>query len=50
MNVDTKLMEEVVVIGYGKVKKSDLTGSVSSVKTEDLLKITSLNPAAKSPG
>jgi TonB-linked SusC/RagA family outer membrane protein len=44
MNVDTKLMDEVVVIGYGTVKKSDLTGSVSSVKTEDLLKITSLNP------
>jgi TonB-linked SusC/RagA family outer membrane protein len=44
MYVDTKLMDEVVVIGYGTVKKSDLTGSVSSVKTEDLLKITSLNP------
>jgi len=28
---DTQLMEEVVVIGYGTVKKSDLTGSVSSI-------------------
>jgi len=44
MNVETNLINEVVVIGYGKVRKSDLTGSVSSVKTEDLLKITSLNP------
>ena len=44
MNVETNLIDEVVVIGYGRVKKSDLTGSVSSVKTEDLLKITSLNP------
>ncbi len=26
--------EEVVVIGYGTVKKSDLTGSVSKIKTE----------------
>ena len=30
------LMDEVVVIGYGTVKKSDLTGAVSSVKTENL--------------
>lgn len=29
-------IEEVVAIGYGKVKKSDLTGSVSSVSTKDL--------------
>ncbi len=40
---ETTLMDEVVVIGYGTVRKSDLTGSVSSVKTDDLLKITSLN-------
>ena len=39
----TTLMDEVVVIGYGTVRKSDLTGAVSSVKTDDLLKITSLN-------
>ena len=30
------LMDEIVVIGYGTVKKSDLTGAVSSVKTENL--------------
>jgi len=41
---ETTLMDEVVVIGYGTVRKSDLTGAVSSVKTDDLLKITSLNP------
>jgi len=29
-------LEEVVSIGYGTVKKSDLTGSVSSVKVDDL--------------
>ncbi|WP_423126927.1 TonB-dependent receptor [Gaoshiqia sp. Z1-71] len=32
-------IEEVVAIGYGTVKKSDLTGSVSSIKTEDLKKV-----------
>ncbi len=40
---ETTVMDEVVVIGYGTVRKSDLTGSVSSVKTDDLLKVTSLN-------
>ncbi len=44
METETTIMDEVVVIGYGTVRKSDLTGSVSSVKTEDLLKVTSLNP------
>ncbi|GAO29683.1 carboxypeptidase-like regulatory domain-containing protein [Geofilum rubicundum] len=29
-------MEEVVVIGYGTMKKSDLTGAVSSVSSGDL--------------
>lgn len=29
-------LEEVVVVGYGTMKKSDLTGSVASVKSEDL--------------
>jgi len=28
--------EEIVVVGYGGVRKSDLTGSVSSVKSKDL--------------
>lgn len=36
-------LDEVVVIGYGTVQKSDLTGSVSSVKAED---ITKTNPIA----
>ncbi len=29
-------IEEVVAIGYGTVKKSDLTGSVGSIKAEDI--------------
>ncbi len=32
-------LDEVVVIGYGSVKKSDLTGSVASIRTDDLKKI-----------
>ena len=33
---DTQLLEDVVVIGYGSVKKSDLSGSVVAVKAEDM--------------
>lgn len=36
---DIAALEEVVVIGYGSVKKSDLTGSVSSIKTEEIERI-----------
>ena len=32
-------LNEVVVTGYGTAKRSDLTGSVSSVKTEELLRL-----------
>lgn len=33
---DSQVLDEVVVVGYGTMKKSDLTGSVSSVGTEKL--------------
>ncbi|MCI5989618.1 MAG: SusC/RagA family TonB-linked outer membrane protein [Bacteroidales bacterium] len=36
MEVDTRILEEVVVVGYGVQKKSSLTGSVSQVKAEDM--------------
>lgn len=32
---DTEALDEVVVIGYGSVKKSDLTGAVSSIGQDD---------------
>jgi len=38
---NVKAIDEVVVIGYGTVKKSDLTGSVTSVSAGDILKSTS---------
>ena len=37
LETDLTTLGEVVVVGYGTVKKSDLTGSVSSVKSEDLV-------------
>ena len=36
---DALQLDQVVVIGYGSVKKSDVTGSVTSVKTEALKEI-----------
>lgn len=47
-------LDEVVVIGYGTVKKRDLTGSVSSVKADEIAKVSSSNAIqamqAKIPG
>lgn len=44
MEPDTQALEEVVVIGYGAVKKRDLTGAVSSVKNEDITLTPATNP------
>ena len=40
---DDQLLDEVVVIGYGTVKKRDLTGAVSSVKSEDIMRAPTSN-------
>lgn len=40
MEEDSEMLSEVVVVGYGVQRKSDLTGSVASVKTSDALKST----------
>ena len=36
---DSEQLEEIVVVGYGQMKKSDLTGSVASVKTEGITNV-----------
>lgn len=41
---DVTSLDEVVVIGYGVVKKSDLTGSVSSIKERELNTVPAINP------
>ena len=40
---DTKALDEVVVVGYGTMRKSDLTGSISTAKGKDMLKAQSFN-------
>jgi len=47
---DAQTLDELVVIGYGSVKKSDLTGSVSSVKSEDLNRTASHSPVSALQG
>lgn len=47
LNEDSQILKETVVIGYGSVKKRDLTGAVSSLKSDELLKT---NPASVNQG
>ena len=51
---DTQLIDEVVVVGYGTQKKVNLTGAITSVKTDDLNKIPTSNLsntlAGRAPG
>ena len=42
---DAQMLNDVVVIGYGTMKKSDITGSVVSVNTEDMMKRAPVNVA-----
>lgn len=37
------MMDELVVIGYGAVRKRDITGAVSQIRSDDIRKMTSLN-------
>ncbi len=43
MEKDSKNLDEVVVIGYGSVRRKDLTGSVTSVKASDMVKSTDMS-------
>ena len=43
MEVSTLDLDEIVVVGYGTVKKRDLTGSVSSVRSDEIVKTASSN-------
>jgi iron complex outermembrane receptor protein len=51
---DEKMLSDVVVIGYGSLRKSDVTGAVSSVSSNDFNKGATTNPlqqiAGKSAG
>lgn len=40
---DNKILDEVVVVGYGTVKKSDLTGAVSSISADQIKERSNAN-------
>ncbi|PWG79719.1 SusC/RagA family TonB-linked outer membrane protein [Pararcticibacter amylolyticus] len=44
LNPEASALSEVVVIGYGTVRRRDLTGAVTSVKSEDITRIPTHNP------
>ncbi len=47
LNEDVETLNEIVVIGYGEVQRKDVTGSISSVKGEDIKRtnVTTLEQA-----
>ena len=45
LDPDNLNLDEVVVVGYGVMRKSDMTGSVAKVNVEDLRKVTSIDAA-----
>ena len=42
---DSQLLQDVVIIGYGTVKKDDLTGSVATVKADQINKGVATSPS-----
>ena len=50
MDGSSTMLDEVVAIGYGTVKKKDLTGAVSSVAGKDLAKVPVANVATALQG
>ena len=40
---DSNMLDEVVMIGYGTMKKSDLTGSVATVNTDQMKKVPAVS-------
>ncbi len=50
LNQSNEQLDEVVVVGYGTSKKRDLTGSIVSIKSADLLKQPALTPVQSLQG
>lgn len=50
MSTDAELLDEVVVVGYGVVKKSNLTGSVASLGGDEISSVVSGNPTSALQG
>jgi len=44
LDTDPQLLDEIVVIGYGTAKSKDLTGSISSIKADELVTTPTSSP------
>lgn len=47
---DSKLLDDVVVVGYGVQRKSDLTGAVTSIKADDIKSLSTTDAGAALQG
>jgi TonB-linked SusC/RagA family outer membrane protein len=50
LKASSEVLEQVVVVGYGTQRKVDVTGSVATVKGEDISKQASVNPVSSLQG
>ncbi|MDE5934816.1 MAG: carboxypeptidase-like regulatory domain-containing protein, partial [Muribaculaceae bacterium] len=47
---DSKVLDDVVVIGYGTMDKKELTSAVSHISSEEMMAISSVDPAMSIQG
>lgn len=45
LHEDTKLLDEVVVVGYGTMDKKELTSAISHISSKDFLSVSSVDPS-----
>lgn len=50
LQLSTKIIDQVVIVGYGSSKKIDLTGSVSQIKGDEVAKQSTFSPIAALQG
>ena len=47
---ESKMLDNVVVVGYGSVRKKDLTGAVGSIQSEDIVRSNPINATSALQG
>ena len=50
LSEDSELLRDVVVVGYGVQKKSDVTGAIASVKADDIKNLSTTDAGAALQG
>ncbi|MBO4665153.1 MAG: TonB-dependent receptor [Bacteroidaceae bacterium] len=50
LSEDSELLRDVVVVGYGVQKKSDVTGAIASVKADDIKTLSTIDAGAALQG